>query len=174
MTLDIEIDSQQYLLAYTPSLRHRTQPTSVTSKYTISMALVLVDAAQLKPEIKLAQALHDYETILSEEDRSKLHSQGLPDATAAINLTTLIDRKCSSRRSQCMGPRLITFLESIQQFSQIVDVFVSSHPEVAALVWGGVKLALLVIILPSSSIKFDSCRLRTMFRLTLISCQPFS
>lgn len=138
------------------------------------MALVLTNAAPLKPEIKLTQALHDYEKILSDEDRSQLHSQGLPDATAAINLTTLIDRKCSSRRSQCMGPRLITFLESIQQFSQVVDVFVSSHPEVAALVWGGVKLALLVILLPDSSIRFDFCRLRTMFRLTLISCQSSS
>lgn len=107
------------------------------------MALVLANAAPLKPEIKLIRALHDYESILSDEDRRQLRSQGLPDATAAINLTTLIDRKCGSRRSQCMGPRLITFLESIQQFSQIVDVFVSSHPEVAALVWGGVKLALL-------------------------------
>ena len=112
------------------------------------MALVLAEAAPLKPEIGLAQALHDYETILSDEDRKQLHSQGLPDAMAAINFTTLIDRACSSRRSRCMGPRLITFLESIQQFSQVVDTFVSSHTEVAALVWGGVKLALLVRFSP--------------------------
>ena len=138
------------------------------------MALMLANAAPLKPEIELTQALHDYEKILSDEDRKQLHSQGLPDATAAINLTTHIDRECSSRRSRCMGPRLITFLESIQQFSQVVDVFVSSHPEVAALVWGGVKLALLVRPLPGSSISFDFCRLRTMFRPTLISCQSSS
>ena len=138
------------------------------------MALMLANAAPLKPEIELTQALHDYEKILSDEDRSQLHSQGLPDATAAINLTTHIDRHCSSRRRQCIGPRLITFLESIQQFSQVVDVFVSSHPEVAALVWGGVKLALLVKLLPGSSIRFDFCRLRTIFRLTLISCQSSS
>ena len=135
------------------------------------MALMLAKAAPLKAEIELTQALHDYEKILSVEDRRQLRSQGLPDATAAINLTTQIDNQCSSRRSQCMGPRLITFLESIQQFSQVVDVFVSSHPEVAALVWGGVKFALLVIPLPDSSIRFDVCRLRTMFRLTLISCR---
>ena len=138
------------------------------------MALMLANAAPLKPEIELTQALHDYEKILSDEDRKHLHSQGLPDATAAINLTTHIDRECNSRRSQCMGPRLITFLESIQQFSQVVDVFVSSHPEVAALVWGGVKLALLVRLLPGSSIRSNICRLRTMFRLTLISCQSSS
>lgn len=98
------------------------------------MALVLADAALLKPETQLAEALRDYETILSDEDKNELHRHGLPDAMSAINLTTLIDRKCSSDRSQCLGPRLITFLESIQQFSQVVDTLVSSHPEFAALV----------------------------------------
>ncbi|KAL6713035.1 hypothetical protein ACLMJK_009431 [Lecanora helva] len=97
------------------------------------MALVLGDTTALEPEVKLTFALRDYESILSDADRSKLHSQGPPDATAAVNLATQIDRDCSSRRSRCMGPRLITFLESIQQFSQVVETFVSSHPEVAAL-----------------------------------------
>lgn len=92
------------------------------------MALVVAKAAQLKPEIRLSQALSDYETILSDEERKQLHSQGLPDAMAAINFTTLIDTECSRRRIKCMGPRLITFLESIQQFSQVVDTFVSSYP----------------------------------------------
>ncbi len=108
------------------------------------MDLVVADAAIPKPQIQLAQAIHEYETILSDAERQRLHLQGLPDARAAINLTTEIDRTCNSRRSQCMGPRLITFLESIQQFSQVADTFVSSHPELAALIWGGVKLALLV------------------------------
>ncbi|KAL8830901.1 MAG: hypothetical protein Q9191_001175 [Dirinaria sp. TL-2023a] len=107
------------------------------------MALVGANTAPLDPETKLAQALADYEKILSDEDRNQLHNQGLPDTAAAINFTTLIDRDCSRNRRQCMGPRLITFLESIQQFSKVVDTFVSSHPEFAALVWGGVKLTLL-------------------------------
>ena len=113
---------------------------------TIAMALVLANSAPLEPEIKLAQALADYEKILSDEGRKQLHNQGLPDTMAAINFTTLIDRECNERRRRCMGPRLITFLESIQQFSEVIDAFVSSHPEVAALVWGGVKLTLLVIL----------------------------
>ncbi|KAG8525640.1 uncharacterized protein KY384_000400 [Bacidia gigantensis] len=97
------------------------------------MALAIAQAAQLKPELKLSQALHEYETILSDEERFRLHSQGPPDAMAAIKLTTLIDEKCNSDRRQCMGPRLITFLESVQQFNNVVDGFVSSRPEVAAL-----------------------------------------
>lgn len=111
------------------------------------MALILANAASVKPEIALAQALKDYETILSDEEKNHFHTQAVPNATAAINLTTLIDRECNSRRRQCMGPRLITFLESIQQFSTILDTFVSSHPEMAALLWGGVKVALVIPVL---------------------------
>lgn len=110
------------------------------------MALVVANTTLSKPEVSLVQALNDYETILSDEDKIRLHSQGVPDVMAALNFATTIDTKNASHRRQCMGPRLITFLESVQQFSSTVDTFVSSHPEIAALVWGGLKLALLVLI----------------------------
>lgn len=109
------------------------------------MALVVAKAAALKPEVKLAQALHDFENILSDDQKRELRAQRVPQATDAFKLTTLVDRDSGQRRRQCMGQRLITFLEFLQQFSSAVDTFTSSHPEVAALVWGGVKLALLVI-----------------------------
>ena len=115
------------------------------------MALVVADSATSYPEATLLQALNDYENALSDEDRMHLHSQGAPDVMAALNLATTIDARNASYRRQCMGQRLITFLESVQQFSSIVDTFVSSHPEIAALVWGGLKLTLLVLL----SISFD-------------------
>ena len=110
------------------------------------MALVIANQAISKPGVALVQALNDFESILSDEDKTQLHSQGAPDVMAALNLATTIDAKNTSHRRQCMGPRLITFLESVQQFSSIVDTFISSHPDIAALVWGGVKLTLLVLI----------------------------
>ena len=114
------------------------------------MGSVLANPAPEKPEAKLETALEEYQQILSWEERNELHAQAAPNASAAITLTTAIDS--NSRRSRCVGPRLITFLESVQQFSTIVDTFVSSHPEVAALVWGGVKLALMVI--PASQLVY--------------------
>ena len=110
------------------------------------MALVIANSAMSNPGVTLVQALNDYEAILSDEDKTQLHSQGAPDVMAALNLATTIDDKNTSHRRQCMGQRMITFLESVQQFSSIVDTFVSSHPEIAALVWGGLKLTLLVRI----------------------------
>ena len=110
------------------------------------MALVIANPTMSNPGVTLVQALNDYEAILSDEARVQLHSQGVPDVMAALNLATTIDAKNTSHRRQCMGPRLITFLESVQQFSSIIDTFVSSHPDIAALVWGGLKLTLLVLI----------------------------
>ncbi|KAL9122299.1 MAG: hypothetical protein Q9187_001147 [Circinaria calcarea] len=108
------------------------------------MALALANAARPKPEVSLTQALHEYNAILTDEQKRLLQSHhGHPDASAVITLTVDIDRKNSGRRSRCVGTRLITFLESVQQFTTIVDTFASSNPDIAALVWGGVKLALL-------------------------------
>lgn len=107
--------------------------------------MALVRAGREPPDIELIRALHDYEASLSDQQKVQLRSEGLPDATAVARLTNIIDEQCNENRRRCMGPRISLFLESIQQFSTVVDTFVSSHPETAALVWGGVKLTLLVI-----------------------------
>ena len=113
-----------------------------------SRALIL---APKGPASNLGKALNDFQQILSDREREQFRAQEKPDITAVINLTTLIDENCNNRRKRCMGTRVTAFLESIEYFSAIlsspVDAFVSSHPEVAGLVWGGVKVALLVLLL---------------------------
>ncbi|KAL9122028.1 MAG: hypothetical protein Q9187_001420 [Circinaria calcarea] len=135
------------------------------------MALALANAARLKPEIALTQALHEYNAILTNEQIEVIQSHhGHPDASAVITLTVNIDRENSGRRSRCVGTRLITFLESVQQFTTIVDTFVSSKPHIAALVWGGVKLALLAVNNFTSF--FD--KLSTLFMSIGSTCPRFT
>ncbi len=52
----------------------------------------------------------------------------------------------ATRRSRCVSSRLFGILQSVQDFSTIADTFVSSHPEIAALVWGTVKFTILVCV----------------------------
>ena len=106
--------------------------------------MALVQAKAPDPELALVAALKEYEKVLTVADKQQLHAQTSLDVDSAVKFTALVDSQSGGRRAQCMGPRLMMFLESVQQFSQVVDTFVSSHPEVAGLVWGGVKLALLV------------------------------
>lgn len=125
------------------------------------MALIL---AKPGPATNLRKAMHDFEKILSKEERKEYLAQKEPDAVAAINLATLIDK--NSKRCWCMGSRLTSFLQSILQFSTVLsstaDTFVSSHPEIAALVWGGVKLALIVLLASNSWFWAKLRRLVTM------------
>ncbi|KAL8911353.1 MAG: hypothetical protein Q9172_007688 [Xanthocarpia lactea] len=66
------------------------------------MALVLASNAPLEPDHNLAQAIDDYEKILSAEERIQLHAQGPPDALAALNFTATMDREYNSRGRRCM------------------------------------------------------------------------
>ena len=110
------------------------------------MDLVLYEGAPHRSDEALSVALREYEDILSEDERVELRdqSQGVPDAAAAVNLAARIDSMSSDRRRHCMGQRLSTMLESAQQFSSVVDTFVSAYAGIGALVWGGIKFALLV------------------------------
>ncbi|KAL2005314.1 hypothetical protein VTN00DRAFT_2524 [Thermoascus crustaceus] len=87
----------------------------------------------------LRQALKDFQDALEPKQRKRLTSSTIPDPEAVIILTTEIDNENAKRRSRCVAARISSFLESVQQFSSIVNAFVSSDPQIAGLVWGSVK-----------------------------------
>jgi ankyrin repeat domain-containing protein 50 len=128
------------------------------------MAAALRHAAPLKPEIQLAQALSEYEAILTDDQKTKLrtyHEQPPLGVTDVMRLTAEIDRENSHRKGRrCVGPRLTNVLQAVQQFSTIVDTIVgSSQSQTAGAIWGVVKMTLQVT--SSFSSYFDN--LSTLF-----------
>ena len=115
------------------------------------MALSLAKAAPLKPEIKLAQALSEFQAILNDDQKTKLRNyrgQSPPSSTDVMKFTADIDWHASRNRKsrRCVGTRLTNVLHAVQQFSNVVDVVVgSSQSHIAGLIWGTVKLSLQVI-----------------------------
>ena len=96
----------------------------------------------------LVAALNDFQDALSVEQKAKLLTiDTAPDAIAVLQFTADIDRSNARRRSRCVASRLQNTLQSVQQFTTIVDTFVSSNPSIAALVWGSFKVTILVSIL---------------------------
>ncbi|KAI9866921.1 MAG: hypothetical protein M1813_000318 [Trichoglossum hirsutum] len=92
----------------------------------------------------LCSALRDFQDILSPDQKRDLLAQAtVPDAAAVIILTAEIDNQNAKRRSRRVATRLNTFLESVQQFSSVANTFISPSPNMAALLWGSVKLAIL-------------------------------
>lgn len=116
------------------------------------MALSLAKAAPLKPEIKLAQALSEFEAVLANDQKTQLRvyrGQQPPNPTDVMRFTAELDRDAGRNRKsrQCVGTRLTNVLNAIQQFSTVVDFIVgSSQSQIASAIWGAVKISLQVFM----------------------------
>jgi ankyrin repeat domain-containing protein 50 len=92
----------------------------------------LVGASRLKPDIRLAQAISQFEADLSSDQKAtfrayRSQSRNTPPVQRDVmRLTAEIDRDFSRvhRGGRCFGPRLTNFLQAVQQFAAIGDVIV--------------------------------------------------
>jgi ankyrin repeat domain-containing protein 50 len=117
------------------------------------MSVVLANVSRLKPEIRLAQAVSEFEADLSSEQKAtfrtyRSQSRESPlDSSDVMRLTADIDRRASGRigGGRCFGPRFTNFLEAVQQFASLGDIIVGgSQNLIACGVWSLVRLSLLV------------------------------
>jgi hypothetical protein len=117
------------------------------------MSVRLPGASRLTPEIRLAQAVSEFEAHLSSEQKttyltytSQSHDSP-PSPSDVMRLTAEIDRQASGRvgGGRCVGPRLINFLQAVQQFAALGDaVGGSTQNIIACSVWPLVRMSLLV------------------------------
>ncbi|KAH8728455.1 hypothetical protein GQ44DRAFT_675817, partial [Phaeosphaeriaceae sp. PMI808] len=103
------------------------------------MFSALEHAARLKPEIRLAQAVSQFEADLSNEQKATfrtLKSQSLdspPGPSDVMRLTAEIDRQVSRQiGNRCLGPRFTNFLQGVQQFAALGDVVVGGSQNIIA------------------------------------------
>lgn len=116
------------------------------------MALPLSKAAPLKPEIRLAQALSEFQANLSEERKAEFKTFARPpDIVDVARITAEIDRETGRQRKsrRCVGPRLTNILQSVQQFSTIADLAVgAAQSQIASAIWGAIRTVLRVVSPP--------------------------
>lgn len=113
---------------------------------------ILTKASRLKPEIRLAQAVSQFEADLSDEQKTDfrtLKSQSLdspPDPGDVMRLTAEMDRRILRKAGgRCFGPRFTNFLQGVQQFAALGDVVVGGSQNIIACgVWSLVRMSLLV------------------------------
>jgi hypothetical protein len=119
------------------------------------MSSIVANASQLKPEIRLAQAVSQFEADLSNKQKTAfraLKSQSLnspPDPSHVMQLTAEIDRQISRKvNGRCFGPRFTNFLQGVQQFAALGDVIVGGSQNIIACgIWSLVRMSLLVSVL---------------------------
>ncbi|KAJ1329802.1 fungal STAND Goodbye domain-containing protein [Microdochium nivale] len=99
------------------------------------------------PQKALNDALASFKTVLTVDQREALkNSQPEEDVDKVMIFTAKLGQKARSMKGRSVASRLHAVLESIHLFSTVVDTFVSSNPEIAALVWGSIKLTMLIMI----------------------------
>lgn len=98
----------------------------------------------------LENTIARFHAILTDDDRKNLQQLKTEphDAQSIIMFTASLDRFDPKRRGKSVASRLASFLQTIEQFTPIVDTYIQSNPEIAALVWGSVKLTFRVRIQP--------------------------
>ncbi|CZR58343.1 uncharacterized protein PAC_08235 [Phialocephala subalpina] len=119
------------------------------------MSSVLANASPLKPEIRLAQAVSQFEADLSSDQKATLRTYRSqiqdvpPDPSDVMRLTAEIDRRATGKRGagRCFGPRMTNFLHAVQQFAAVGDVMIGgSQNLIACGVWSLVRISLLSIV----------------------------
>nr|RBQ92847.1 hypothetical protein FVER53263_01723 [Fusarium verticillioides] len=103
--------------------------------------------ASAAPVRELERTIAGFQAILTDEDRIKLQQLKTTshDSQSIITFTAELDLLDKNRRGKSVASRLASFLQTIEQFTPIVDTYIQSNPDIAALIWGSIKLTFLFL-----------------------------
>ncbi|KAF4340446.1 hypothetical protein FBEOM_5631 [Fusarium beomiforme] len=88
-----------------------------------------------------------FQASLTDDDRIKLQKiKGAQyDTQSIITFTAELDGADPRRRGKSIATRLAALLQTIQQFVPVVDTFIQSNPDLAALIWGAMRVTFLLL-----------------------------
>lgn len=114
------------------------------------MSVAIIEAAKLKPEIRLAQAISEFDASLDGTHRATFktyHSSSPPRPQDVIRITEEINRDGARAHKawRPYGTRLVGILDRIQMFANVGDILVGGAQNmIASGVWAAVRLSLSV------------------------------
>ena len=89
-------------------------------------------------------ALEQFQDCLTPDQQDQFRVVSTPTVADIVSLTDEINKKDSGRKSRVWAQRTRGILKSVQQYSAVVDTFVQANPAISALVWGSIKVVILV------------------------------
>ncbi|KAB5554521.1 hypothetical protein GE09DRAFT_1238561 [Coniochaeta sp. 2T2.1] len=140
------------------------------------MSLVLSRASTLKAELRLAQAISEFQKDLSAEQKAAFCStrdksvRSPPNFEDVMRLTEEIDRDAAKllKSRRCFGTRFTNILKhAILQFAALGDVIVGGTQNIIACgVWSLVRMTLLTVVNFSSYLDKLSSLLMDLLKMT--------
>lgn len=111
------------------------------------------NAARLKPELRLAEAISRFEAHLSTNEKAAFRTQrakalhSAPGIDDVMRFTAQIDSCIIGKGNRCFGPRFTNILSTVQQFAALGDVVVGGSQNIVACgVWALVRMSIMVSI----------------------------
>lgn len=93
----------------------------------------------------LEDAIKTFQSKLTPDQHAQLLAvKAIPDADAVMTFTAQLDATNRSRKGHSVASKVHAVLQSVRDFSSAVDTFIQSNPEIAALIWGSVKVTMMV------------------------------
>lgn len=119
----------------------------------------------------LEDAIKTFQSKLTPDQHAQLLTvKAIPDADAVMTFTAQLDATNRSRKGHSVASKVHAVLQSVRDFSA-VDTFIQSNPELAALIWGSIKVTMMVSDRPISAhvygVRFSSNTDRFEFHLVL-------
>ncbi|KAH7124811.1 hypothetical protein B0J13DRAFT_565659 [Dactylonectria estremocensis] len=117
------------------------------SKQALALRLKPKPTGPTGADRELESTLARFQAILTDSDREKLQDlkRFQHDTQAIITFTADLDRLDPKRRGKSVASRLASFLQTIEQFTSIIDTYIQSNPDLTALIWGSIKLTFMLL-----------------------------
>ena len=118
--------------------------------------MALAKAGRLKPEIRLAQAVSEFEADLAGDQKAAFRADRAqscktpPSIQDVMRFTAEMDLQMSRKLGggRCVGPRMTNLVQAVQQFAALGDVVIGGTQNLLACgVWTLVRMTLLVSLL---------------------------
>ncbi|KAI6775956.1 hypothetical protein HG530_002714 [Fusarium avenaceum] len=125
-----------------------SQPSNSQLVGTRPGAALTTTRAQSSDDVKeLENTIACFQAILSDDERIQLQQlkRTSHDAQSIITFTAELDRLDGKRRGRSVASRLASFLQTVEQFTPIIDTYVQSNPDITALIWGSIKLTFMFL-----------------------------
>ncbi|KAL6794164.1 ankyrin repeat-containing domain protein [Trichoderma sp. SZMC 28012] len=108
----------------------------------------------------LRDSIFDFQRALTDDQQRELQGiKTVPDAIAVLVFTAELDSLNRNRKGRSIASRLHSVLQSVRDFSAAVEAIDSTHLGIASILWGSVKLTMLVTV---KSVTYDEA-LSTFF-----------
>lgn len=110
-----------------------------------SLSASIPDTTKSNAIQTLRDSIFEFQRVLTDDQQRELQGiKMVPDVIAVLVFTAELDSLNRNRKGRSIASRLHSILQSVRDFSAAIEAVDSTHLGIASILWGSVKLTMLV------------------------------